>query len=99
MLERNVIYLIDQSPDPHGITEEPTETEHMVYCTVKSVGHTEVYEALTHGLHPSLTFTLENYLDYSGELYLHYNGSRYRVIRTYRTGMRLEITVEEVPDV
>ena len=71
----------------------------MVYATVKSVGHTEVYEALTHGLHPSITFHIANYLDYDGELYIQYNDHRYRVIRTYRTGMALEITVEEVADV
>ena len=99
MFERSVIYLIEQQPDPHGITETPEETEHMVYCTVRSVGHTEVYEALTHGLHPTLTFSIANHLDYCGELYLRYEDRRYRVIRTYRTGMSLEITVEEAPDV
>lgn len=99
MFERSVIYLISQSPNPRGVTETATETEHMVYVTVKSVGHTEVYEALTHGLHPTLTFYLANYLDYDGELYLLYNSKPYRVIRTYRVNMGLEITVEEAPNV
>lgn len=99
MFDRNVIYLISQSPDPRGFTDPVRETEQMVYVTVRSVGHTEVYEALTHGLHPTLVFRIANYLDYNGEFYLRYEGKRYRVIRTYRSGWTIELTAEEAPDV
>lgn len=99
MFDRDVIYLIHQSPDPHGITDPVRETEQMVYATIRSVGHTEVYEALTHGLHPSLIFRLANYLDYNGELYCRYEDRRYRIIRTYRSGWTIDLTGEEVADV
>lgn len=95
MYERSVIYLIREFPDPHGVFESVRKTEQMVYCVVKSVGHTEVYEALAHGLHPTLVFSLSNYLDYGGELYLRYKEKLYSVIRTYRTGMSIELTCEE----
>lgn len=31
MFDRNVIYLISQSPDPRGFTDPVKETEQMVY--------------------------------------------------------------------
>ena len=99
MFLRDVIYLIQQDPDPHGFTDPVTETKQMVYVTVRSVGHTEVYEAMTQGMRPTLIFKLNNFLDYNGERCCEYRGQRYRVIRTYRAGMTIELTVEEAPNV
>lgn len=99
MFERSVIYLISKSPDPRGFTDPIVESQRMVFCTVRSVGHTEVYEAMTHGLRPTLVFRLANYLDYGDESYCKYDGKRYRIIRTYRAGMTIDLTVEEAEDV
>lgn len=99
MFERSIIYLIHQDPDPHGFTETVAEYKRMVYAIVRSVGHTELYEAMTQGLRPTLVFKLANFLDYNGERLLEYNGCRYRVIRTYRSGMTIELTCEEAPNV
>lgn len=99
MFLRDVIYLIQQDPDPHGFTDPVTETRQMVYVTVRSVGHTEAYEAMANGLQPSLVFRINNFLDYNGERFCEYNGKRYHVIRTYRSGFSIELTVEEAPDV
>lgn len=99
MFERGIVYLIEQDPDPHGFTDPVTETKQMVYVTVRSVGHTEVYEAMTQGMRPTLVFKLNNFLDYNGERYCEYRGQRYHVIRTYRAGMTIELTVEEAPNV
>ena len=99
MFQRGVIYLITQSPDPHGFTDAVEETTQMVYVTVRSVGHTEVYEAMAQGLHPTLVFRISNFLDYNGERYLIYEDKRYHVIRTYRSGFTIDLTVEEAPDV
>lgn len=99
MFLRDVIYLIRQDPDLHGFTDPVTETRHMVYVTVRSVGHTEVYEAMAQGMRPSLIFRIGNFQDYRGERYVEYNGERYRVIRTYRTGFAIDLTVEEAPNV
>lgn len=99
MFERGTIYLINQDPDPHGFTDPVEETMRMAYVTVRSVGHTEYYEAMTQGLRPTLVFRINNFLDYNGERYLEYRRLRYRVIRTYRAGMTIELTVEEAPNV
>lgn len=64
-----------------------------VFCGLRSVGHTEFYEAHSVDYHPELVFVLSDYLDYAGESLVIFNSVLYRVIRTYRTGHALEITV------
>ena len=64
-----------------------------VLCGLRSVGHTEFYEAHAIDYHPELKFVLADYLDYEGESIIKYGADLYRVIRTYRTGQELEITV------
>lgn len=64
-----------------------------VLCGLRSVGHTEFYEAHSVDYHPELKFVLADYLDYEGETLVKYNEKLYRVIRTYRTGQELELTV------
>jgi hypothetical protein len=64
-----------------------------VFCGLRSVGHTEFYEAHSVDYHPELVFVLSDYLDYAGESLVKHNAVLYRVIRTYRTGQELEITV------
>ena len=64
-----------------------------VFCELKSVGHSEFYEAHATEYHPELKFILADYLDYNGETLVQYGADLYRVIRTYRTGQGLELTV------
>jgi hypothetical protein len=64
-----------------------------VFCALRSIGHTEFYEAHAIDYHPELKFVLADYLDYNGETIVKYGADLYRVIRTYRTGQELEITV------
>lgn len=64
-----------------------------VLCGLRSVGYTEFYEAHSVDYHPELKFVLADYLDYEGETLVKYGARLYRVIRTYRTGQELEITV------
>lgn len=76
--------------------EATTEKENQVFCTVKSVGMNEAYQAMSNGLKPSFVFVLSDYSDYNGEKICKYNGTRYRIVRTYRSGQSIELTVEEV---
>jgi hypothetical protein len=69
------------------------ESRRDVFCGLRSVGHTEFYEAHAVDYHPELKFVLADYLDYEGETLVKYRSDLYRVIRTYRTGQELEITV------
>ena len=70
-----------------------TESTRDVFADVRSVGMREKYEALQAGLNPELVFVLADYEEYEGEDEIDYDDERYRVIRTYRNGQTLEITV------
>ena len=71
-----------------------TETSRDVLCRVRSIGQREFYAANATDFHPEMTLVLADYLDYQDETLVEYNGTRYRVLRTYRTGQSLELTVE-----
>lgn len=73
------------------------ETRRTVLCTVRSVGYREYYAASATDFHPELKLTLSDYLDYQGETLAEYNGTLYRILRTYRDGLELELTVERAP--
>lgn len=64
-----------------------------VFCGLRSIGHSEFYEAYAIDYRPELKFVLADYLDYEGETLVKYGADLYRVIRTYRTGQELELTV------
>ena len=64
-----------------------------VFAGLRSVGHTEFYEAYALDLHPELKFVLSDYLDYEGETLVKYGADLYRVVRIYRTGQEMELTV------
>lgn len=68
-----------------------------VFCGLRSIGHAEFYEAHAIDYHPELKFVLADHLDYEGETLVAHNGTLYRVIRTYRTGQELELTVGRAP--
>lgn len=69
------------------------DSRRVVFCSLRSIGHTEFYEAHAIDYHPELKFVLADYLDYDGETLVKYNDALYRVLRTYRTGQELELTV------
>ena len=64
-----------------------------VFCGLRSIGMKEFYEASARDFYPEMVFLLADYLDYDGEQLVEHNGQRYRVLRTYRTGQNLELTV------
>lgn len=90
----DVITLIQQtrSVDDYG---DPviTETTRDVFAKLGSIGQKEFYQAHAVGLQPEVKFILTDYLDYDGEEIVLHNDQRYRVLRTYRKGQELEITV------
>ena len=93
-MQNDVIKLIGKTvtTDEYGyrvVTRTPRE----VFAEVRSVGMREKYEALQAGLNPELTFVLADYVDYDDEDEVVYLDDTYRVLRTYRTGLALEIVV------
>ena len=93
MWQTDVIDLIEQQRgvDAYG---DPviTETTRSVFCETKSIGTKEFYQAQAVGLKPEIKFVLTDVADYAGELLLSWRGLRFSVLRTYRTGIKLEIT-------
>ena len=96
MMFRDVITLISESPAAHGVLDDVTETQNQVFCSVRSVGMNEAYQAMSNGLHPQFVFVLSECGDYNGEKIVIYHEKRYRVIRTYQQNQGIELTVEEV---
>jgi hypothetical protein len=78
-----------------GATRKETRTE--VLCGFRSIGTKEFYEASATDYRPELKLVLADYLDFNGETLAEYNGQRYRILRTYRTGQQLELTLERAP--
>ena len=73
------------------------ETKRVVFCGFRSIGMKEFYSASSTDYRPELKLVLADYLDYNGETLADYNGTRYRILRTYRTGQELELTLERAP--
>lgn len=70
-----------------------TETTREVFAKHGSIGQKEFYQAHAVGLQPEVKFVLADYLDYEGESLVEHDGQRFRVLRTYRKGQELELTV------
>ena len=69
-----------------------------VFCGVRSIGMKEFYSANSTDYRPELKLVLADYLDYNDETLADYNGQRYRILRTYRAGQELELTLERAPE-
>ncbi len=91
----DILTLIQRTPG-RDENDDPAirESSRVVFCGVRSIGQQEFYQASATDFHPELKLILADYLDYQDEPLVDYNGVRYRVIRTYRSGQELELTVE-----
>ena len=69
-----------------------------VFCGVRSIGMKEFYSAHSTDFRPELKLVLADYLDYNDETLADYNGQRYRILRTYRVGQELELTLERASE-
>ena len=68
-------------------------TERDVFCRMASIGMAEFYEAHARDFYPEAKFILADYLEYDDEELVRHDGQTYRVLRTYRAGQELELTV------
>lgn len=76
---------------------ELVTTKRTVFCGSRSIGQKEFYAASSTDFRPELKLVLADYLDYDNETLVDYNGQRFRVLRTYRNGQELELTLERAP--
>ena len=95
MLKSNVVTLISENPAAHGVGTEPDEIQRTVFCTLRSIGMTEAYQAMGQGLSPELKVILAHDFEYGGEPVCELMGVRFRIIRTYITEEDgIELTVQ-----
>ena len=85
MIKAGTVTLIREAVGAHGVGTEPTEIRRKVYCTLRSIGMQEAYQAMGIGLNPELKVILRHDFEYKGESLCEMNGIRYRIIRTYVT--------------
>ena len=85
MIKAGIVTLIGEKPEAHGVGTDPEETRRKVYCTVKSIGMTETYQAMGLGLNPELKVVLDHDFEYQGEPICELKGIRYEIKRNYIT--------------
>lgn len=95
MIRDDVCYLIKEEPSPHGLFDQKTRTERMVYCRVNSVTSADYWRAQTAGVDLSVVFILSDYLEYDGEKLIRWGERYYSVVRTYVNQNEIEISCEE----
>lgn len=98
MIRADVIKLVTENPEAHGVFETAVDTGQEVFAEIRSVTRSEAYAAKSAGLNPEYVFRLTDYADYNGQRKCTWNDVPYRIIRTYVDGQSIELTVEkEVP--
>lgn len=102
----NDFILISESETVNGYGDiVKVETDRHVYGLEKSVGMKEFYQGQAVGFKPEIKVILTNWTDYHGEHRMKYTpfgldqAITYRIIRTYRDGEALELTLEREVDV
>lgn len=91
----DVLTLLGDDVQPLGVLEDPVPQSRKVFCTVRSVGYRERYEAEAHGRRPEIAVKLAVPEEYRGESRCLIGGREYRVIRDYLLpDGGLELTLE-----
>ena len=96
-MKSNVVTLIAESPDAHGVGVDAEESSRTVFCTVKSIGMQEAYQAMGIGLAPELKVILAHDFEYDGEPIAELCGVRFKILRTYITEQDgIELTLQRI---
>ena len=94
MLNATTARLISEGPK--GVLDQETPVPpRQVFCTVRSVGMREMYEAMAHGLRPEMVICLSHRFEYRGENFVEVDDEEYQIIRTYVTETNgIELTLQ-----
>lgn len=76
-----------------GEQTEAADPEREVFCDIRSVGMRESYAALSVGYTPEIKVWIACHEDYQGEQWVRHDGTIYKVIRTYRNGNGIDLTL------
>lgn len=98
MIRDDVCYLVEESPQTHGVFEARTETLRKVFCQIESVGRYDYWRAKDNNLTLDLVFRISHHTEYKGERFIFYDGSYYKIERTYvTTDGTIELTASKTP--
>lgn len=89
---------IAETTDDTGNKQSSIASNRQVFCRINSVGMKEIYAAQAVGHNPELRATIAESADYEDETYAIYNGNVYKVLRTYQSGLAIELTLERTRD-
>lgn len=76
-----------------GDTEETIIYGEDVFCYEKSVGYREIQAGIAKGFRPDVVLVMP-FDAYNQERYVKYNDEVYKVVKTYRLGWNIELTLE-----
>ena len=95
----SVITLItlEVNRNAEGIDAESETARADVYAQISSVGYREFYAAAQAGIMPEITATIFD-ADYDRQRVAMVDGIRYRIVRTYRRGDKVELTLEALSE-
>ena len=102
MVRADVLTLIAETPEAHGVFETYTPTERTVFCTVRSASYTDRLAAKSEGFVPEIIFRLSHDFEYQGEKICAFRGVRYDIDRTYvsdQDWIELTCSRRNAPDV
>lgn len=92
----DIAYLCAETTETDSyLNEIPVFTEREVFVEPRSIGTREFYQAAVTDFEPDIKLVLADYYDYQNERVIKYDGIYYDIIRTYRDGTRLELTLQE----
>lgn len=80
-----------------GIDAETENARAVVYAQLDAVGYREFYVAQQAGITPEITATIFD-ADYDRQRVAIVDGVRYRVVRTYKRGDKVELTLEALEE-
>lgn len=89
---------VEEETDESGTQHSVIASHRPVFCWINSVGMKESYAAQAVGHNPELRVTIAESADYEGETYVAYNWNVYKVLRTYQSGLSVELTLERTRD-
>lgn len=84
---------LDPIKDKYG-NETPRYTAREVLADIRSIGMREFYSAAQTDYKPECTAVLADYRDYDGETLIKLDDVTYHLVRAYRNGKQLELTLE-----
>ncbi len=98
MLDSAELIRVTWHEDDGGSQPPEIVSRNEVPCEIQSIGMKESYQAYSVGRNPEIRLVLADFADYASEQYALYDGGVFRVLRTYRAGRRLELTLERTRD-